>query len=263
MTDSPATDDPAPSATPRPRGWRDHPLRRALSGEIHARPFPDVHPPERISHLAFTDASAEDERRHLAALCARFDVATPAEDATNFSHDFGPFLLRWERHGEFSTYTVVVSGGGEAPFAEPALDRVPGDWLDGIDGACLVAFHLAIVVAAPGAAIPEGLATLFRGNTLAANEMISGAARVWTDFRIHDDGFGRVLVEDRGLVAAQAGRLVQRLLEIETYRAMALLGLPVAQRTAPMVTEIDAALAALTARTSESSGLDDERRLLD
>jgi len=56
---------------------------------------------------------------------------------------------------------------------------------------------------------------------------------------------------------------VQRLLEIETYRMMALLALPVAREAAPAITRIGDELARLTQSLTEIAGLDDERRLLD
>ena len=45
-----------------------------------------------------------------------------------------------------------------------------------------------------------------------------------TDFALHADGFGRLLLTVRALTPRRLGRLVQRLLEIETYRMTALLG---------------------------------------
>ena len=56
---------------------------------------------------------------------------------------------------------------------------------------------------------------------------------------------------DAGLKGQQAGRLVQRLLEIETYRMMALLGLPPAQRSIPMLNAIESELASLTSAMVE------------
>jgi len=86
---------------------------------------------------------------------------------------------------------------------------------------------------------------LFEGNAVVACEA-SHAAQVWTDFQIHPDGFGRFVVRDAGLYGMQAGRLVQRLLEIETYRIMALMGLPHAQRSNPTLNIIESELTRLT-----------------
>ena len=93
-------------------------------------------------------------------------------------------------------------------------------------------------------------------------------AKVWTDFAIPPDGFGRVVVQDLGMQYQQAGRLVQRVLEIETYRMMALLGLPHAQQAVPVLNAIETDLARLSAGMTDASatlsadGPDRERELM-
>ena len=54
-------------------------------------------------------------------------------------------------------------------------------------------------------------------------------ARLWSDFRIGDDGYGRLVVAAWGMKAADISRVVQRIQELGNYRNLALLGLPVAQ----------------------------------
>ena len=56
-----------------------------------------------------------------------------------------------------------------------------------------------------------------------------------SDFRLHADGYGRLLVLDRGLAGDEPAQLVLRLQELGNYRNMALLGLPLAQRLTPEV----------------------------
>ena len=60
-----------------------------------------------------------------------------------------------------------------------------------------------------------------------------------------------------------AGRLAQRLLELETYRTLALLGLPEAQRVAPSIREIEAELPRLLKAMNCSQGVSQNRELLD
>src|SRR3569833_4547078 len=74
----------------------------------------------------------------------------------------------------------------------------------------------------------------------------------WTDFLIQPDGFSRFVIRDVGLRARQAGRLVQRVLEIETYRMMALLSLPYALRAVPELNASESELATLTAAMVET-----------
>src|SRR5690606_326120 len=108
------------------------------------------------------------------------------------------------------------------PFADPPIRAVPEAWLAGLPPALVVAVHVAVLAgpaAAPGtgaeaAAPPVDLALHFASDNVAGSLVSGSTAAVWTDFVIRDDGFSRMLVIDLGLRARQAGRLVQRLLEI-------------------------------------------------
>ena len=68
---------------------------------------------------------------------------------------------------------------------------------------------------------------------------------------------------DRGLDPERAGATVQRLLELETYRTLALLGLPEAQRLAPSVNRIERHLGELTEQMRRTEGLSANHKLLD
>ena len=80
----------------------------------------------------------------------------------------------------------------------------------------------------------------------------SSAGIAFTDFRIRD-GFSRLLVFDRGMTPRQAGRSMQRLLEIDTYRMMALLALPVAQSLTPWLNDAERELARITESLVDSN----------
>ena len=129
---------------------------------------------------------------------------------------------------------------------------MPPGWLDTLPGSVLVAIHVALAARAGVEPSFGELADQFSPEFLAGSRMAGGTAAAWTDFRIHDDGFGRILIQDRGLGERQTGRLVQRLLEIETYRRMALLAFPVARNE----------LAEVTAKMSAIEGIEDEHALL-
>lgn len=240
----------------------DHPLRIELHEEAHARPPETLSAPLRLSFLGiYSDASnREREWEHVASLARRYGHEVPAR-ANHYSADFGPFRLKFERHTEFTRYKFIVAGHCEDPFGQPALTSVPQDWLAELPGQLIVATHAALLPASAQSPDFEALAARhFAGNVLIGAEIAGGAGIAVTDFRIHD-GFGRLLVLDRSMSSRQAGRSMQRLLEIDTYRLMALLALPVAQKLTPWLGQAEHELAEITALLVEASETDEPRLL--
>lgn len=244
---------------------RDHPQRLGLTNEVHARPPEALKAPLRASHLAMLsgEGTADHDRAHLARLCAWGAAPPPPSGANHYSVHLGSFHLKWERHTEFSTYTIFRSGAFTDPFLDTALGALPGDWLTALPGELLVGLHVALLPDDAPAPSAEQLLGIFGSDNHVGARMQGGNATAWTDFRIHGDGFGRILVTDHGLARRQAGRLVQRLMEIETYRMMALLALPLARSVLPRIAELESDLAQLTSGVATLTNLDDERNLLD
>ncbi|WP_435099648.1 DUF3422 family protein [Arhodomonas sp. AD133] len=245
-------------------GLTEHSLRPALLHEAHARPFEVLEAPLHVSHLALytgTD-SASQEAEHVARLCQRLGVERPAEGSSHCVVEAPGFRLRWERHTEFSTYTLFVPDPRNAPFALRAVDLAPQGWVAQLPGELLAASHLSLVPEDAVGSRADALARWFDRDALAGSLCAGGAASVWTDFRSGDDGFTRFVVLDRGLRPSQAGRLVQRLLEIETYRMMALLAFPTARELGPQIGSMETQLGDLTDRMAEVQALSDEQALL-
>lgn len=240
-------------------------LRHLLNNEVHARPFEALKAPERLSYLVLLRGagSEAEEIAAMAELCVRHNAPPPAPDANHYRADFGTFRVRWERHTEFTRYTFMVAGPFDDPFATPALERVPQDWLANLPGEILIAAHAAIQ---PPPAAPQREERIaeshFAGNTLIGSTIAGGAARAYTDFRIHADGFSRYLVLDDKLGTRQAGRMIQRLFEIDTYRMMASLSLPAAREEMPCLGESERQLVEITAAMC-AAGEPDEPLLLD
>jgi uncharacterized membrane-anchored protein len=241
-----------------------HPLRDALYDELHARPFPVISTPQQISHLAFKTTPGEQNRAFdlLCDLCRRYSVNHPAPEAVSFQQDLGKFTVRWERHLEFYALTLQrpVPCGPE-PFASPVLTLLPADWLASLPGQAVAAFHLVLDDGHLDLG-SEALARTFEGQQVIASRPKEGKAFLCTAFRLHSDGFGRFIFQNRGLSDSQMGRLVQRVIEVETYRLLAQLSLPTAKRLAPELHEIDLQLAKMLAGVPKADNSEGERDLL-
>jgi len=237
----------------------DHPQRLILSNEVHARPSEPIETPSRASYIAVlvTPEDRHREQAHLADLCARYAMEIPDDGATHFSAQFGPIRLKWERHGEFSGLTIFAQGLSTRPFSETAAALLPPGWLAGLPGSTIVAAHAELIRAPDGTQSPAMLTERFGTNIVVGAEIGDGAGLAYTDFRIHADGFARFLVCDRSLTPRQSGRMLQRLFEIEVYRVLALLALPIARRQAPRTLAIERSLAELTDQIAADGGADE------
>jgi uncharacterized membrane-anchored protein len=247
-----------------------HTLRGRVLAELHARPFVPMTGAKRILHFAFmTDPpAAAKARAALEAFCLDRACPVPAPDAKQHWVDLPTAILRWEHHGEFMTYTWDLPqgagkagpGGTRQPAFQPGADELssfmrllpqPGPLLVAADLHLLREDHC-----------DDQWRGLFDPSRLAASEVVDGAAIAATDFHADAFGFVRILVLDRRLTPGDAGMLVRRLLEVETYRTLALLGLPEAEAAAPAIRRIEMQLPLLVQRIQEGEGLDASRELL-
>ncbi|MGD9769854.1 MAG: DUF3422 family protein [Pseudolabrys sp.] len=239
---------------------QDHPRRLELNDEVHARPPEALSVPSRLSYLAlFCDAAQRDQSWSMVCDLARqFDRPLPLPGSLHYSADFGAFRLKWERHTEFVRYQIIVAGDGGDPFAQPAILAAPADWIAALPGQVLVAAHVALLRSdAPPDEFDIISARDFNGNTLVGAAIGGVAATALTDFHVHADGFSRIVLLDRAMTSRQAGRMVQRLLEIDTYRMMALLALPISRDLAPVLTRAEQELAKITAALVKASSRDE------
>lgn len=226
----------------------DAAVRRAVADEVHARPYELLEAPASASYVAVLvdpDERAA-ERAHLVRLCTAFGVTPPPEDAIHFSADFPAFRLRWERHGEFSSFTALVRGEPAPGFARTAIERMPREWVSAIPGRTIVAAHARVLAGGDDPPGAEALAVDFPESIVVGARIARGAGFAFTDFRIREDGFSRFVLSARALTPRRTGRTLQRLFEIEAYRVMALLGLPVARSEGPKLSRMERELAALT-----------------
>src|SRR5205807_4341222 len=152
------------------------------------------------------------------------------------------------------------TAGDAAPFYPAASELATPMGLVPQPGPALVAIDLHLLGDTERKIVPE---QLFDRASLAAADNSDGTALYATDFKSDPSGFVRILIVDRGLGAERAGALTQRVLETETYRTLALLGLPEAQRLAPSVRRIEQRLAEVTDAMGHAQGLEANHRLLD
>ena len=236
----------------------EHHLRAELNYEVHARPPDALAAPLRVSYIAMLrgEGPKGDALAAMRTLALRFGVPPPAEGASHWSADLGAFRVRWELHTEFHRVMFIRDGLAEKSFSEPAITFVPADWVAALPGELVVAADLDMMREAE-----ESLPQAIFGGNLMVGSVIGGRGMAFTDFLISGNGFGKFLFVAGSMSPGLAGRNVQRLLEIDTYRMMALLALPVARALSPLLTRWEQELAEIASALTTASA-DDEPGLL-
>ncbi len=244
----------------------DHPQRLALHNEVHARPPEPMQAPMAISRVVMwgNRETAEASRAHLAQLLHDHHLPAPDALTNHLRVDLGAFRLRWELHTEFISWTFMRTVDAQVfAQAEPmtAMQGVPQAWLSQLPGECLTRLHLWLLTSATPD-IHEQLPHVLREDTLVASTVAEGHGEVYTDFQLHPDGYSRMVLLTGSLTPRRQGRLVQQLLEIETYRMAALLGVPAAREASQVLADAERELAAL-AHAIRHADRADEAGLLD
>lgn len=214
------------------------PRRDRATAELHSRPFPQLSPPTRVFHLVLLAAPGDREavRAAITSLIGApgFADGEPHVHAT-VTLDGQPLDLRAEVHTEF----VSLSLFAHAPAPAPLDQMLPPGFL--------VDLELEPIVACDVLCRPGGEEEWRPDPPLSAlavgSIVLDGTARVRTDFTVSGDGLTRFVIDfDRTVEPATAGRIVQQVLEIETYRTLAVLGLDPARDMGEELSRIAAAL---------------------
>jgi uncharacterized membrane-anchored protein len=250
----------------------DAPWRAALHNEIHARPAARIRLPALVVYVAVLNAgiTREQECTHLRRLPGQQDLALDSLTNNFLRLQFDGYTVKWERHTEFTRYSIVQPLAEHArlgvlqPGGEPELTSnlvVSAGWLSSLPGHTVAAVQMALVegdLQAPEQLIAQAQ-DWFGGRTVLASQIGNGHSWVVSELRVGHDGFERMLViAPAGTSEERSGRSSHRLLEMETYRLMALRGLPVAKELGPMLSECESVLANITVLLDNKTATDQD-----
>jgi len=235
----------------------DHPK---LIDELHSRPQFELEAPCTVAHLAvLTTSDGPGLKQRIDALCRQHDQQGPGEQRYHAVR-LGNITLRWEYHTEFESIAVIRADADASETHCPTED-LPSDWLDSLQGRIVSAARLFVRSAETSTAAPEPPATQ---PPVVGGMLVDGTAEVTTDLKADDLGFVNFRIEFQTPTQGErTGRLVQRLIEVETYRMMALLGLPAARELGPRLDQLEARLVELSAQLGKTSDHSSEQALFD
>jgi len=200
---------------------RNHEARRQLIEEMHLRQWPPLSAPAQLLQIIKLVSSEErDVERTLIAETGKdlsSDTAQQKRHLAGLLPNCVPFA--WERHTEGSN--IVLFGGPQHSQAQ--IDEA-SQWLEAMPGRVVRASRIVLVETDDEA--QRVLAEVeMETNEIVAGKLASGVS-FWSDFRLHRDDYGDVVIAANGADPLTLSRTVQQLQEFGNYRNLALLALP-------------------------------------
>jgi uncharacterized membrane-anchored protein len=232
--------------------------RQTLNGELFRRAPVPVGTRALVTHGAVLQDAAQmrDAAEYLRNTLRSHDHYEDSGDRDyRIVRIDGAVQVKHERHTEFTDYTQVAAASGKTPFAQDA-GIVSTDWMDALPGLRIAASKLHILPQDDEQGVARAVAAL---SAQTSSSMVAdGQARIWADCRIRDDGYTRILVVDNGMAADRRARLVQRLLEIEDYRMLAMRGFEPARSIMTSLQGMELQFQNLMTQVADSHGDSDQ-----
>lgn len=246
----------------------DHPLRYRLANELHARPFPSMEGTGTVAYLALKRSknaagrNRDEDFQELIALLDHFGAQHPQQGSNHFFGPLGRHMLKWEQHTEFVTFTVFTPSLSDIPYDVSNFAVFPDEWLSALTSVRVTSAIIRVEQGVDTLGIVDRLNKWFVPESIAVSNVLGGAAVAAADFRIDEAGhqrFALFVATDTG--ARRIGRIVQRLCEIETYKAMSMLGFSLARDASQQMGSIDGELSHLmSAMTDQAAEADQTLR---
>jgi uncharacterized membrane-anchored protein len=199
---------------------------RQVTDELNARPFPRFALPTAIFRLCLSgDAAFDGLRDILSDTLPQIDWDNEGQSRLiRARHDKVQFNI--ERHTEFVSLTIIderVESGSAAQY-------LPSDWLEKNRGEVVVAVDCQCSLR--GAA---------REGWTCASQLENGLADGFFDFKVAEDGHTKIALDfapDSDV--RDVGRIALQVVEIETYRSFAAIGLNRARAAQAQLADIAA-----------------------
>lgn len=206
---------------------KEHPQRKLILGEVHARMVQAINCNSTINRIAFEIGHSNENlvkaRNAFVDWCHTNNIEPPEPESRQHRFEHNNRMVSWELHTEFVTITWISEGLDEAGqlyeqcCLEPYLEYP---------------VVVATAVEVYGVESTDGLhpKRKFDGQSLCSSLVSNETAVVFTDYRQNENGFTIFEIANCSLPPFATGVLVRRLLEAESYRTFALLGLPAARQ---------------------------------
>ena len=192
-----------------------HPLRKNTYSEIHSRPYPNIEQSAKVTHFAVLTSpdQAKDQLEKLQSFAEQHDASNTKILSNCYYTNLNGFELRWEKHQEFCSITFIEATQSTVPFAKESVSIEISNIINSLAGELVVALKVHFERNNQQASI-EDIKTYFENQQLYGSTIVDDKASMWSSFKLHSDDYARMLIYDKNLSNYQAGRTLQRVIEV-------------------------------------------------
>lgn len=238
---------------------KSHPLRNTISDLTHERALPNMKSPLTIRHwvIVVSDDEKEKEREWIKKTIPAKALSADGTKAFLFEDGIGKI---YERHGEFSTFILYETQFKDKKeisenFGFGKIKDSNFDWINGCPGKVFRSMEIGVINFEPA---KDKIDTFIDTGSAVCCDLFDTRARFWSDFRMRENGAGRTLIYDKGLMNDELSRLLQSVVEVGQYRKLALLGFPVARAQMGWLKSAETSLSLITKDMNSQSASQDE-----
>lgn len=228
--------------------------------ERRARPPIPIEPQTVCQHYVFRQADDRTNIDNQEVVCLRIckllELEITSQDNQHIIACNEIMTLKWEQHTEFIAYTLFLKWHDLCSKNYP-WEQIDLPW-DEVKGIEIVSLLIYVMPSAAFSKFSNLTDLKIKKETLCKSTVMSGNAEIWSDFYLQVDGNSQMIILTESNEFYRLGRLVQRLLEVETYSTMCVLAQKTVIAVSPELEEAELKLQTLITRLPDNCYADEQ-----
>jgi len=237
----------------------------SFKDELHARPYIKLGNNLRTFHFAYLIKENDENKswNYLDKFLRKINFQKlPNESSKYWVAEGKDLTVRYECHTEFISLTLIYSNKIENKnkpklFDENFLNLLPIDFLENFPGDHFLSTWIEMAPSNFNFK-PIDIEEFFYHDNFAGSNVAEDGANVFMSFKSDrtdflGSGFRRVFIQNKNLRTRRTGRLLQRIVELETYQVLSLLGLPQVRQETLNLSNLEKQITEITKSVSKTA----------
>ena len=239
----------------------------SFKDELHARPYIKLGNNLRTFHFAYLIKENDENQSwyYLDKFLRKINFQKLPKEASKYWVAEGKdLIIRYECHTEFISLTLIypnkidsIKNHKPKLFEENFLNVLPIEFLKNFPGHHFLSTWIEMV---PSNFYfkPIDIEEFFYHDNFAGSNVAEDGANVFMSFKSDrtdflESGFRRVFIQNKNLRTRRTGRLLQRIVELETYQVLSLLGLPQVRQETLNLSNLEKQITKITKSVSKTA----------